>query len=100
MGVVYFILGGFVSLLGILIWRFEWIGLLSNVDQTTVVNKKGLARWAGGCILALSGIAYSTGIVLQYVVTERGELITCIGFMITSHLLMVVYLSGLHRYTK
>ncbi|GAB3893563.1 hypothetical protein [Spirosoma agri] len=100
MAVIFLIIGLFIALLGCIVWRFERTDLLSNVDQTRVTDKKGLAGWAGKWLLALSAAAFATGIVSASVTTERGQLITCIAFILSSQLLIVVYLAGLRRYTK
>lgn len=96
----FILIGLFIASIGVMIWRFEWVGLLSNVDQLRINNKKGLAGWAGKCLLVLAIFAGSTGGISWFIPTERGQLIACTTFILLSQFLMVIYLSGLQRYTK
>ncbi|QIP13560.1 hypothetical protein G8759_13460 [Spirosoma aureum] len=100
MSTIFFSIGLFIALLGMIIGRFERTDLLSNVDKAAIIDKKGLARWARNCLFVLATCAFSVGGISRLVSTERGQLIICIAFILSSQLLVVIYLAGLQRFTK
>jgi hypothetical protein len=100
MSTIFISIGLFIALLGLIIGCFERTDFLSNVDKAAVSDKKGLALWARNCLLILATGAFSVGGISRFVTTERGQLIACIAFILSSQLLVVIYLAGLQRYTK
>ena len=100
MSAVLLILSLFLAAIGGTIWRFKLVGLLANVDKSSVTDRDGLARWTGISLLLLATVILLESIVLWLVKTDRGELIVCALFMFTTHMTTVFFLSGLHRYTK
>ena len=90
------------ALLGLSIWRFQWIHLLGNVDVSRVEPGKenSLARFAGLYIVLVGSALMTLGYFMRYAVTERqlltSVLLTVVGIFIVTG----IYLSGLNRYLR
>ena len=100
---VLVIFGGIALLLagfGVYIWKKEAVHLLSNFsnDMDRIRDRKGLARWAGIFIIAISLILFIEGVLIwRYDGTEY-EIVPVVATLPVISLLTVVYLAGGQRY--
>lgn len=88
MNLVMITVGVLIILLGVVIWRFGLVKLLSNVDQERVIDKKKATRFAA-YYLTFLGICF---IVLGYFIDGMSErnLILVIACFIPINMVFVV----------
>jgi hypothetical protein len=98
------VLFGFLSflfaVLGLMVWKFKWVGIIAGYEESKVKDKNGLAGWFGKCLLGLSLCLLLLSILAYYLSpfsTNAGML-----FGISSYLLVqtgtVITLAGITRY--
>ncbi|MVM41957.1 hypothetical protein GO730_37030 [Spirosoma sp. HMF3257] len=102
MNIFMFIIGLGIMLLGVAIWRFKLINILSNVDmsQVDLTKKDDLARYAGCFLLLIGGIFSIVAYLLGLVETERGILVLLACIIPLIMVSCIFYLAGLGRYMK
>jgi len=86
---VLWVVGVSVILLGLVIWRFRLVNLLSNVDGVRVINKEKATRYTA-YYLAMLGVCF---MVLGYFIegTSERNLILIIACFIPINLVILVF---------
>ena len=102
MNLLLLFIGFGIILLGLCIWRFQWIHLLSNVDVNQVESgeESNLARFAGFYIVMVGVILMLLGYLVQYAVTEQQMLTAVLLTVVGIFVMTGIYLSGHSRYLK
>jgi hypothetical protein len=82
------IIGILIVLLGLVIWRFRLVNLLSNVEGLRVIDKEKAARYTA-CYLAILGVCFMT---LGYFIEElsKRNLILIIACFIPFNLVVLI----------
>jgi len=79
MSILYIIIGSFLILLGIFVWRFKFIEIIANASEVT--NRDAYAKYFGlNClIMGLLLIAYA---IFNIYIFQMNETLSVFGFTI------------------
>lgn len=89
-------IGILIILLGLVIWRFRLVNLLSNIDGVRVINKEKATRYTA-YYLSMLGICF---IVLGYFIegiTERNLILIIACFIPINLVILVSYMVAQSR---
>jgi hypothetical protein len=91
-----------LTVLGVSIWRFKLINILSNVNANQVDRSRNddLARYAGCFIMLIGGVFMLLAYLIERVATERELLVLVLCMVAVILISTIFYLAGLGRYMK
>ncbi len=95
-------LGGLLIGLGLFIWKKQAIYLLSNFphDPNQLTDPKGLARWAGICMILMGAVAFITVGLSWWLSGTKYEALSIVFFILSIFLLTIIYLIRGQRFIK
>ncbi|ACL70110.1 DUF3784 domain-containing protein [Halothermothrix orenii] len=97
MTIVLLIVGIFLSVLGLLIWKYNLVNLIAGYSEEKTRDKQGLAKWVGKNILIMGALTILISI-LEY-------LLNITMWIVVTFIIIVVVLSirtniGCKKYEK
>jgi hypothetical protein len=87
-----------IGVFGVVIWRYQRVGLISGVDPDAVTDRAELARFVGGNLLLIAGLTLLVAVLA--VVRSAGDAALWVGYTICIALLSVWTAYGTQSYTE
>lgn len=99
MYIVFIIVGIFLMLIGLVVWKLKAVEIIAGYDSQKVINKDGLAKWVGGNLVLMGTLVILLGVIRMIVPNIKSS------FIIPAYLVVVIGLSivtivGARRYEK
>lgn len=90
-------LGAFpILIIGLIIWKFEFVEIIAGYDEAKCSDKKGMARWVGGCLIVLSIAMFANYFITKnFEIEPRIESIMTLG---TFLIIITITVLGTRRY--
>ena len=99
MYIVFIIIGVFLILIGLMVWKLKVVGIIARYDSEKVIDKDGLARWVGRNLVLMGILVILLGVIGMIVLNVEPYFIIPI-YMIIVLGISIVTVIGTRRYQK
>ena len=99
MNILFLVIGTFVIVMGIVVWRFKILEIIIGINEDNIANRNAYARYIGINYI-LMGLAINGVALLTFINNKISDLTIIVGFTFILYLFASIIIFGGKKYKK